>query len=304
MSGAQPYDSIDALGIRSSIASLLGRGCTVEALASMTAEDLLRIHGIGPTKLAHIRQRLELHGYRLEDDEPRKLAPSVYQHPAHALVDALSQRYNAHDAEILADWCEERSLDGAAAALRAGPSAACRAQIEALAVTMGVRAPSTLVWWRRGWHPVEVAAQTSETNDSDDEKPDTWHRLFRFLQEETGAYAAPPEVGLRVALFCVLRFVNDQPIAIEDFFIEVGQSIAALVDEIIERAVEDLQGRQLPSPSRDRYSVRVQGRPRRLTFTVGTDDHSPLRCPPDCPLCLRIRLSGPTGATGGPDDTR
>lgn len=61
--------------------------------------------------------------------------------PIHKLVAALVKRWDGETAAVVADWCEEHELVGAALKLREGPSLYCRAVIEALASCMALRAP-------------------------------------------------------------------------------------------------------------------------------------------------------------------
>lgn len=88
---------------------------------------------------------------------------------ASTLVEALVQRWNADEAKVLGDWCSERGLAGAAAALRAGPSGLARGQIDALAAALGIRQPPQPVYWMRGgWYRPEGLTATAERSGSTD----------------------------------------------------------------------------------------------------------------------------------------
>jgi hypothetical protein len=51
----------------------------------------------------------------------------------------LRRRWNAADAEVLADWCETHELRGTAKALRLGATAKTQMLIKELCRAMGVR---------------------------------------------------------------------------------------------------------------------------------------------------------------------
>ena len=80
--------------------------------------------------------------------------------PELLLARSLAKRWNAKKAEVMADWCETYGLFGVAVALREGPSAECRAKIEALydCLRVGKRVwkelpPNNHHFWQIGWLP-------------------------------------------------------------------------------------------------------------------------------------------------------
>lgn len=94
--------------------------------------------------------------------------------PARALVQRLLRRWNAEEASVLADWCEERELDGSASALReALTDVASRHEhtcgqhlktIVAIATVLGVRPDQralnvTLLDWARSDYKKRIRRQ-------------------------------------------------------------------------------------------------------------------------------------------------
>ena len=71
--------------------------------------------------------------------------------PEQRLVVGLQRSWDPDQAFVLADWCEEHGLDGAAWGLRHGPSAEARAVIDSLAVCMGFASPVRRVDWSDEW---------------------------------------------------------------------------------------------------------------------------------------------------------
>lgn len=75
-----------------------------------------------------------------------------------ALVRQLQEQWNEEAASVVADWCEERGLLGAALYLRCdpnrpGPNAYTRASIEALACCLGISMIPVRVHWAKDWLP-------------------------------------------------------------------------------------------------------------------------------------------------------
>lgn len=70
----------------------------------------------------------------------------------HLLAKRLARRWNADDAQVLADHLEERGFDGFASYLREGPSSEARAAVEAyLEIVTGTVAIRT--FWQLDWLP-------------------------------------------------------------------------------------------------------------------------------------------------------
>lgn len=67
------------------------------------------------------------------------------------LVVGLIRAWDPEEALVLADWCEEHGLDGAAWGLRHGPSAEARAVVDSLATCMGLAAPIARADWSDQW---------------------------------------------------------------------------------------------------------------------------------------------------------
>ena len=86
----------------------------------------------------------KLRSYHLVDGDVPGLGGDA---PMVALTRSLLKRWDVAEGNVLADWCEEHGLAGAAYHLRHEPSAATRAIIEALACCFGLQ----MIHVRSGW---------------------------------------------------------------------------------------------------------------------------------------------------------
>ena len=86
----------------------------------------------------------KLRSYHLVDGDVPGLGGDA---PMVALTRSLLKRWDVAEGIVLADWCEEHGLVGAAYHLRHEPSAATRAIIEALACCFGLQ----MIHVRSGW---------------------------------------------------------------------------------------------------------------------------------------------------------
>lgn len=105
--------------------------------------------------------------------------------PEQELLLSLHEEWNNDKALVLADWCEEHGLIGAASSLRAGPSAEARGRIEALCICVFANhEPSRLIHWQLEWLPGYVPTAKEQKFVDKKKKKGLW--LQRLRAELTG----------------------------------------------------------------------------------------------------------------------
>ena len=136
-------------------------------LRAKTVGDLVeRVRGGRPAGLTNdaiwTEITTKIARYGLLEEVPSPLESAIV-----ALVRQLEEEWNEETAAVVADWCEEHGLSGAARHLRrdpndpnrsdAGPNAYTRASIEALACCLGISMIPVRVHWTKDWLPENEA---------------------------------------------------------------------------------------------------------------------------------------------------
>ena len=142
------YDLVDLpVRVSNAVARIRGRSrrelVVGDVWPSMTYETLVRFRNIGRKSLPAACTAFENAGVPLivEADHPLFAiiaAPWRVAEGIEHLVGELLQAWSTDSAMVVADWCEERSLRGAAQMLRRGPYPQTRVALAGLALGLGV----------------------------------------------------------------------------------------------------------------------------------------------------------------------